>query len=492
MDFKKRKIGKGPLSSEKPAPKPHLIAPHLKVQILTLIGGITFVFILLFMIFQLVKSLDFSSIIFSFGKSLQTDHNGKTNILLVGIGGEGHDGPYLTDTIIVAGIDDKNKLVSMLSIPRDLFIETKQTGRTRINEVLYQGMTKYGKSEGMTILKDTVSQLTDLDIQYYARIDFDGFIKIVNSLGGLDVNVESDIYDPEFPKGETTQFETFSLKKGLQHLDGLTALKFARSRHGTSGGNVGRAGRQQQLLFALKEKALSLNILTNPGKIQEIYNSVADSIETNLSLAEIIELGKLSKDMDKNAAVPLVITDDPAACAGLVYTPAREYFGGASVLLPAGGNYDHLHLFVDTVFNNIKEIKDSANDKIQILNGTKVAGMAYEGMALLSRFCLNVAYYSNADNRDLEESTIYYKPDANGNPPAAMGIISKLMPDIKTVPGIPASYLASDKRSDSSIVIELGKDYLTKRIKDPFDSLKYVSVPSSAKTQTQQSQAANN
>lgn len=489
MDFKTRKISKGPLSSEKAKPRAPLIPPHLKTQLLTLAGGIIFVFILLFFVFQLVKSLDFSNIIFSFGQSLQTDKKGQTNILLVGIGGEGHDGAYLTDTIIVAGIDDKNKLVPMLSIPRDLYIETKQTGRSRINEVLYLAMNKYGEKQGMEILKDTISKLTGLDIQYYAEIDFNGFVKIVDSLGGVDVNNESDIYDPQYPLGETTQYQTFALKKGPQHLDGATALKYARSRHGTSGGNEGRAKRQQQLLFALKDKALSLNILTNPGKIQELYNSVADSIQTNLSLAEIIELAKLSKEMGPDAAVPLVISEIPTACAGLVYTPARDYFGGASVLLPAGGNYDYLNLFDEVVFENTKEIKDSAADKIQVLNGTKVAGLAYEGMSLLSRFCLNVVYYTNADNRDLAESTIYYKPGPNGEMPPAMNVISKLMPGLKTQAGIPASYLSNEKRQDSTVVIELGNDYLTKRIKDPFDSLKYLVAPKTGTEQTQTTQS---
>jgi LCP family protein required for cell wall assembly len=489
MDFKTRKIGRGPISSEKAKPRKPLIAPHLKTQILTLSGGIIFVFILLFFVFQLVRSLDFTSIIFSFGTALQTDKNQKTNILLAGIGGEGHDGPYLTDTIIVAGIDEKNKLVPMLSIPRDLYIDTKQTGRSRINEVLYLGMTKYGEKQGMEILRDTVSKLTGLEIQYYAEINFDGFVKIVDSLGGVDVNVENDIYDPEYPRGDTIQYETFSLKKGLQHLDGATALKYARSRHGTAGGNVGRAKRQQQLLFAVKDKALSLNILTNPGKIKELYDSVANSIQTNLSLAEIIELAKMSKDMGNDSAMPLVITDDPTACAGLVYTPAREYFDGASVLLPAGGNYDHLNLFSNIVFENIKDIKDSANDKIQVLNGTKVSGLAYEGMSLLSRFCLNVVYYTNAENRDMEESTIYYKPGPKGEIPAAVGVISKLMPGLKTQAGIPESYLSNEKRQDSSVVVELGKDYLTKRIKDPFDSLKYLVAPKAPTQQTEATQS---
>jgi polyisoprenyl-teichoic acid--peptidoglycan teichoic acid transferase len=497
MDFRTRKISRGPLSSEKHArPSGRLslkrLPPQLKIHAITLIGALGAVVLLLFVIFQLARSLDFTNIIFSFGKNLQSDEKGMTNILLTGVGGVDHDGPSLTDTIIIAGIDYKNKLVPMLSVPRDLFVETKQTGRSRINEVLFTAINKYGKEEGMNVLKDTIGKLTGLPIQYYIKIDFSGFEKIVDDLGGVDVVVENDIYDPEYPKDGTIQYETFSIKKGLQHLDGKTALKYARSRHGNSGGDFGRAKRQQQLLYAIKDRALSLDILTSPDKIQKLFASVSDSIETNLSLPEIIELAKLAKDMGKESTVPLVINDDPTECGGLLYTPAREFFGGASVLLPAGGNYDYINLFVSNVYGKIAIVEAAKNEKIQILNGTKTAGLAYEGMSLLSRFCLNTVYYSNAADRTLEESTIYYLPGPDGEKPAALDIINSIMPELKNVAGIPPAYLEDEKRTDSAIVIELGRDYLSKRIPDPFNSLKYLAAPAStSSTSTQETKASS-
>jgi len=489
MNFRTKKIRKEPSRVQRKISelrRKKFGASGLGINLLPIICGFVLIFLLLFGIFQLIKSMDFSGIIFSFGKTLQSDANGKTNILLVGIGGEGHDGPNLTDTIIVASIDSKSKIVSMISIPRDLYVETKQTGRSRVNEVLHWGIQQFGKPEGMNILKDTVSKITGLPIQYYVKIDFNGFEKIVDSIEGVDVLVESDIYDPEYPKGETIGFETFSLKAGLQHLDGATALKYARSRHGNSGGNYGRAKRQQELIYALKDKALSLKILTDPSKIQELFRSVGDSLETNISLAEIIELARFAKDMDRDNAIPFVINDDPGACAGLVYTPAREYFDNASVLLPAGGNYDHMHLFVDTVTKYAPAVRAAQAEKIQVLNGTKVAGLALEGVNLVSRFCLNVTYYGNAENRDMAESTIYYLPGPAGEIPQALQIINVIMPGIKNVAGIPPTYLDSEKRADSAVVIELGKDYLDKRLKDPFDSLKYLTAPAGSTTASTQ------
>jgi LCP family protein required for cell wall assembly len=481
FDFKTKRIRNHPTPIKVLRDKVKMnINPATKYHLLLAAGGIAVLLILLYLIFLVIGSLNFSSIIFSFGKQLQTDDKGQTNILLVGVGGEGHDGANLTDTIIVASIDYKNKLVPMLSIPRDLYVETKQTGRSRINYVYYAAMTQFGHGAAMNVVKETVSKITGIPIQYYIKINFQGFEKIVDSLGGVDVNVEKDIYDPEYPRGETIYYETFSIKAGPQHLDGKTALKYARSRKTTS--DFDRAKRQQQILYAIKDKALSLNILTDPGKIQSLYNSVSESIETNLSLAEIIEMAKIAKDLGKESTLPMVINDDPTACGGLVYTPAREYFGNASVLLFAGNNYDYMQLFVNTAFSNPLAI--ASNDQIQVLNGTKVPGLAYEGMSMLSRFCLNVIYYSNAENRDLDESTIYYKAGPNGEEPLALSLVKTIMPNLKTVAGIPANYLQNEKRQNAVIVVELGKDYLSKRIKDPFNTLKYLTSPQKSTQET--------
>ncbi|MBU0668347.1 LCP family protein [Patescibacteria group bacterium] len=473
MDFKTKKIRKEP----KP-PKPKKQRPAIsfknaygnkyRLHLATAGGSAILIIILLLGLFTIVKSLDFSRIVFSFGKSLQTDGAGNTNILLVGTGGEDHDGANLTDTIIVAKIDYNEEIVPMLSIPRDFYIMKKQQ---RINSIYDWGNSVNGDNEGILELKETVEEITGLNIQYYVKVDFEGFTKIIDSLGGVDVNVSEKIYDPYYPKGESIYYETFELDAGPQTLDGATALKYARSRKTTS--DFDRARRQQELLFAIKEKALNLGILTNPGKIGNIYDSIDKSIETDLSLAEIIELGKIGKDFQKENLFPLVINDDPTSCGGLVYTPAREYFSGASVLLPVGKDYDYVHLFVDLVFKNIGSIAKS-DDYIQILNGTKTSGLAYETLNILSRFCLNISYYGNAPDRTLEKSTIYYKPDEEGNPPPIINLVNSLMPGIENRAGIPENYLETEARQKSTIVVELGSDYLNKRHEEPFNKLNFL------------------
>ncbi len=479
MDFKTRRIRKEPKKTfkvkaakfkKKDQPK-----NNYNMHFATIGGSIVIILFLIFGIYTVIKSLDFSSIVFSFGKTLQTDQNGRTNIMLVGTGGEGHDGSNLTDTIIVASIDYENKLVPMISIPRDFYIMTDKFENQRINSVYDYFLRQYSKKEGIYALKDVVSEITGTEIQYYAFVNFQGFVDIVDAIGGVDIMVEDSIYDPYYPKGETIYFETFQIDAGLQHIDGETALKYARSRKTTS--DFDRAKRQQQLLYAIKDKAFGINVLTDAGKITSLYNSVSDSIDTNLSLAEIIEMARLSKEFDKEGIYPAVLNDDPSSCGGLIYTPARDYFAGASVLLPAGGSYDYIHQFVDIILNNTKTI--ALQEEIQVLNGTKTPGLAGTTMNLLLRNCLNVTYYGNASERPLEKSTIYYQSGTEGEEPETLALVKKLIP-VATKPGIPAEYLESERRQDAVIVVELGDDYLDIMPENPFNNLQFFQAPITA------------
>ncbi len=486
MDFKTRRIGKREHSNTPPYLNKIKSNPELKAHLITIGGGLLLILILVFIGFQVIRSLDFSSIIFSFGQKLQTAPSGRTNILLAGIGGDKHDGGNLTDTVMVASIDYDQKLVPMVSIPRDLYVKTSQTGKSKLNEVFWLAKKQYGKQQGLYVLKEVASEILGQDIQYYVKVDFDGFVKIVDALGGVDVDVEKDIYDVEYPLGETINYTTFSLKKGLRHLDGATALKYARSRHGKGNerGDFDRARRQQILLNAIKEKAFSLNILTDPGKIKAIYDSVSESIDTNLTLGEIIEMAKIAKDFNKDAIFSTVLNDDPTECGGYVYTPAREYFDNASVMLPASNKYDYIHDFTNFVFNNTSAIKKA--EGIQILNGTKTPGLAYEVFGVLSRYCMSTVYYGNAENRDQEKTTIYYKPGPKGEKPLILDQLTKLIP-AQLVEDIPAEMMTSERRQQASIAIVLGRDYLSHQLPNPFDSLKYLYAPASTTQQNQNS-----
>lgn len=409
----------------------------------------------------LVSKIGLLNVIGVFGEHLQTDSYGHTNILMLGVGGEGHDGADLTDTIILASIDYKNNIVPMLSIPRDFYVKVDELNDGfRINRVYETGKTSYNSQTGLELAQSKVEEISGTDIHYYIKIDFEGFRDIVDSLGGVDIYVDKAINDPYYPVEGTIKTQTFSLPAGMQHMDGETALKYARSRKTTS--DFDRSKRQQKLLFAIKEKAMTKKILLNPMKIRNLYEAVSSNIETNLSLRQIIELAKLSQDFGQDDLISKVITDDPTSCGGFLYVPERRLFGGAYVLTPIGNHYDFIHQYVDLSFHYPRLAKSPI--KIQVLNGTKTPGLASETKAMLNRLCFDVIRFGNAENQNIEQTTFYYKGE---EPPEALHFIRQLIPgDISNE--IPDIYYEPQYISDADIILELGSDYALTRPEDVF------------------------
>jgi LCP family protein required for cell wall assembly len=462
MQFKTRKIRykkRKPLSSLFKKKKD--TNKKRKVQIGIVLGIIFAVVLFFYGCSALVSKIGFINIIGIFGESLETDSYGNTNILMLGTGGKGHDGKDLTDTIILASIDYKNNIAPMISIPRDFYVNLEELGGgTRINRVYEMGKDMYDSKTGLELEEKAVEDITGIDVHYYLKIDFDGFKDIVDSLGGVDIYVDEAIYDPYYPLDGTIKYQTFSLPAGMQHMDGETALKYARSRKTTS--DFDRSKRQQKLLFAIKNKAMSKDILLNPGKIKNLYSAVSDHIETNLSLRHIIELAKLSKDFNQENIVNKVITDDPTSCGGFLYVPERELFGGAYVLVPIGNHYDFIHQYVDLSLHYPELAKDPI--KIQILNGTKTPGLAAETKAMLKRLCFDVTRFGNARNQEIDQTTLYYKSE---EPPEALYFIKQLIPGAISAE-IPEIYSEPQYISDAELILELGEDYASTRPEDVF------------------------
>ncbi len=420
---------------------------------------------------SIISRIGLINVIGIFGEELMTDTYGNTNVLLLGTGGEGHDGADLTDTIIVASIDQSNKLVPMLSIPRDFYVNVEEIGGgVRINRVFEMGKHQYGTEKGIELVEEVIEEITDIDIHYHVLINFSGFKEIVDSLDGVELYVDEAIYDPYYPLDGTIKYQTFSLGEGLQQLDGETALKYVRSRKTTS--DFDRSKRQQKLLFAIKEKAMSKNILLNPGRIKDLYYSVNDNIETNFSIRHIIELAKISKDFSRENIVSRVITDDPTSCGGFLYVPERDFFGGAFVLIPIGNDYDFIHQYVDLIFHYPEINKTKL--QFQVLNGTKTAGLAGETKAMLDRLCFDVVRFGNAQNQDIDTTKIFYKtPSATteetetSKTPEALYFLNQLIPgEIST--DVPLVYLEEPYKSEANIILELGKDYANSKPEDIF------------------------
>jgi len=235
---------------------------------------------------------------------LKGEEAGRVNILLLGRAGKSYPGQNLTDTIMLASIDVREHKAAFLSIPRDLFVPIPGTNlSTKINS-LYQ----YGLSQGhdADLLVRAVEDITGQTVPYYVALDFDGFEKVIDDVGGISVDSERDILDTRYP-GKNYSYETFRLSAGWHTLDGATALKYARERHDDPEGDFGRAKRQQEIIKAFQEKALSIRTYLDPFTANRLLGTLGDSVRTNLTMSQIASLIGLGKTTDlRNASTAVV------------------------------------------------------------------------------------------------------------------------------------------------------------------------------------------
>lgn len=279
-----------------------------------------------------------------------------TNILIVGIGWAGHQAGSLADSIMLASLDEEKKSVTMVSIPRDLYV-SYGTGEWagKIN-ALYP--IWLGRKEWISLVANKVAEITGQSIHHYMVIDFTAFRYIINALDGIEIDVTRDLYDSEYPDYDYG-YTIFSVKKWLQNFDGETALRYARSRHSTS--DMDRSRRQQQIINAIKTKALSAGVITSPTKISEIIDATRKNINTDLTISDIVSIGSNFASIEKSAIHVYNLWNNcinytNCSVWSYLYSPSMAYFGGAWSLIPEWARinrlsyYDRIHQFVDFVF----------------------------------------------------------------------------------------------------------------------------------------------
>jgi len=306
-------------------------------------------------------------------ETLKGENADRINVLITGMGGSGHPGGYLTDSIMLVSIQPKENKVAMVSIPRDLRVPISDHREAKINEAFVDGYNDYynkncrkdsskdckksAMSAGAALSVDTVEKATGLTIPYYINVEFSGFEKVINALGGVDVYVDKVIYDPSFPSDDMVHYSTFSISAGQHHLDGETALKYARSRETTS--DFDRASRQQKILIAVKEKAAETNFLSNPAAVMNIFNSLTNSLYTNFTPAEIKSLIEVAKGVDKSNFSSNVLS---SASNSLLKNASVN---GTYYLQPKAGDGDFSQIqdFVANIFNQKKSVS------VEIANG---------------------------------------------------------------------------------------------------------------------------
>ncbi len=273
---------------------------------------------------------------------LKNNELDRLNILLLGIRGiNDPNGGLLTDTLMVMSVKPQTGEVALISIPRDLYVEMPYSDyKNKINEAYALGIKndKYWKG-GLKYSKEAAANVTGLDIHYAASIDFEAFKEIINTLGGITITLDK-------PFSETNQFAEgiIELPSGRQVIDGDTALLFVRARFSSS--DFDRARRQQQVLLAVKEKAFSLGVMSNPVKIISILNSIGNHVRTDMELWEIQEIAVMSKRLDTSNIKRKVFSTGKD---GLLYSSWSN--NGSYILLPEGGNFDKIREVCRGIFD---------------------------------------------------------------------------------------------------------------------------------------------
>ena len=314
-------------------------------------------------------------IFFNHEIELKTSTPERINILLLGIGGGGHEGPNLSDSIILASLNLEESKVTLISLPRDMWSYDTQG---RINGAYAIGEAKK-EGGGLTLAKSVVGKITGQNVDYAAVIDFSGFVEAVDVMGGLDINVERSFDDYEYPisglendpcgnKEEdlenlataSSQLEAFPCRyehlrfdKGINHMDGVTALKFVRSRHakGEEGTDFARSQRQEKVIGAFIDKTFSLKILANPAKTINLYDTFKDSINTDIKQNELDDFIKLAQKF-QNAKIETIVIDtgDGKTKRGglLTHPPISEKYNYQWTLIPRNGtdNYSEIHEYI--------------------------------------------------------------------------------------------------------------------------------------------------
>ncbi len=388
---------------------------------------------------------------------LKGDSDGRVNILLLGVGGDNHPGSYLTDTIQILSLDTQNHKAAMLSVPRDLYYKYSAASYGRINEMYTRGDTLQ-KGNGANYSKDTISALLGIPIHYYLLIDFQAFLEMVNALGGVTVAVDQPLDDCNYPRDVSVadlgsnllhtnckslegDYVHVHFNAGTQTMNGAQALVYARSRHSSS--DFDRSRRQQQIMVAIKQKALSAGILTNPLKLTQLISILGNHVRTDMQISDIQALAGEVKDLQTNQIISQVI--DSSAAGPLT----GQTIGGADVLVPKDGDYTYQAVknIAHGIFTNPYLVKEDA--RIEIRNASGKSGLGATVAALLKSYGYNVTKVSNNPTKETFTQLINYSGDKN---PFTTSFLEKRF-------GVKSRDLNSDPAVTTDFVLVLGLDY---------------------------------
>ena len=362
-------------------------------------------------------------LLFSSEEILEGEGENRINILLIAIGGEGHKGRNLADTIMVASIRPQDNSVALLSIPRDLYVQVPEEDYyTKINAVHAYGESQK-KGDGPKLLQKKIEEITGLPIHYYARIDFTAFKHIVDAVGGLNITIENSFED---------YWHKISFPAGTEKMNGERSLAYVRARYirGPEGGDFKRAARQQQVLLSLKEKVFSIQTALDFRAISSILSSLSENIITNMQLWEMKRFYELARIIDQSEVRSIVLTTGHNG----VLIGSTEVLGGvpASILKPRTGDYTEIQKLAANIFSEevsttvtpqkeaeipepepTKEAevegtqKEISKPSVEIRNGTSINGLAKKVSDALTGKGYEVTSVGNAKDKATIKTTAY-------------------------------------------------------------------------------------
>ncbi len=346
---------------------------------------------------------------------------------------------FRTDTIIIAAVRPGSGQVTLVSVPRDLYVYIPTIGMDRVNTAYEYGQMHQYPGGGAALLKDTILYNLGIRIDHLAIVDFDGFRKIVDTLGGLDVPVfcpytDWHLINPNFDPENENNWALYTVNTGVVHMDGDLALWYARSRKKSSDFDRGR--RSQEVLRALYARALQVNAIS---KIPQLYSDLSSSVITDLGLDGILKLAPLALHLNN--------ADIRSYYIGRTEVSSWTTPGGASVLLP---NAPAIQSKLQQALSPSTVIAEQSVLTVEVRNGT-----ADSGLDALAAERLNYAGYTTrlaqADRLNYANSLLYdlgAVPDMN----RANSLLAIL--------GLPASALVTaPTKTDINYVVILGADY---------------------------------
>jgi LCP family protein required for cell wall assembly len=379
------------------------------------------------------------------------DGTGRVTILAMGLDSrdweDNGEGPSRTDSMVLLTVDPTTRTAGMLSIPRDLWVNIPGYGYGKINTAHFIGDAYGEPGGGSGLAVKTVEDFLGIDINYYAEVDFNSFERVVDEIGGVEIDVPEEItVDPIGPGN------TVTLEPGSQTLDGPTALAYARNRD-TIGSDFDRAERTQQVILGIRNKVLKLNMLPKLiTKAPVLYDQISSGLKTNLSLEEMIKLAWLAAQVPTENIKRSVITPEMVTNS---WSPE-----GFEILLPDTDKIRQLRdeIFTttgpanpvaETVVSDPAEMINQEEATVSILNGTYTAGLASKTGEYLKNQGINVTVTGNA--QELSEYTTII--DYSGKPYTVKYLVDMMHIDQDHI------YSRYDPNSEVDIAILLGADW---------------------------------